>query len=132
MESTKEIKLPEKSKVQPLDYSKVENWVINANADLNTDYDLIFFCGTSIVNATEENGVGRMTDAARAMGYNNYMAIGSQLSDNARVFCPLQRQQHLLRSRQHPVCPHGVAHLRSRRNDLPLLLHPLARDVKAR
>ena len=95
MELTKEIKLPEKSKVQPLDYSKVENWVINANADLNTDYDLIFFCGTSMINATEENGVGRMTDAARAMGYTNYMVIGSQLSDNARVFCPLQRQMSL-------------------------------------
>ena len=84
--------LPEKSNVQPLDYSKVENWVINANADLNTDYDLIFFCGTSVWKPEEENGVALMTDEARAMGYANYMSVGSQLSHGARVFCPMQRQ----------------------------------------
>ena len=90
------IVLPEKSKVQPLDYSKVENWVINANADLNTDFDLIFFCGTSIINTDRDNGVGCMvTDESRAMGYGNYLVVGKQLSDNARVFCPMQRQMSM-------------------------------------
>ena len=85
----------EKSNVKPLDYSRVENWVINANADLNTDFDLIFLCGTSVVLPQQENGVAFMTDEARSMGYTNYMLVGSSLSDNARVFCPLQRQMAL-------------------------------------
>ena len=51
------MELKEKSSVKPLDYSRVENWVINANADLNTDFDLIFFCGTSVVVPEQENGV---------------------------------------------------------------------------
>ena len=86
------MELFKKSSVKPLDYSRVENWVINANADLNTDYDLIFFCGTSVQIPEQENGVALMTEEARATGYTNYMAVGSQLSDNARVFCPMQRQ----------------------------------------
>ena len=89
------MELPKKSSVKPLDYSRVENWVINANADLNTDFDLIFFCGTSVTASGQENGVALMTDEARAIGYANYMAVGSQFSDNARVFCPLQRQMSL-------------------------------------
>ena len=86
------MELKEKSSVKPLDYSRVENWVINANADLNTDYDLIFLCGTSVTVPEQDNGVALMTEEARAMGYGNYMVVGSQLSDGARVFCPLQRQ----------------------------------------
>ena len=89
------MELMEKSSAKPLDYSRVENWVINANANLNTDFDLIFLCGTSVVVPEQENGVTLMTDEARAMGYINYMTVGSQLSDNARVFCPLQRQMSL-------------------------------------
>ena len=89
------MELPKKSSVKPLDYSRVENWVINANADLNTDFDLIFFCGTSVMVAEQENGVTLMTEEARAMGYTNYMVVGSPLSDNARVFCPMQRQMSL-------------------------------------
>lgn len=89
------MKLPERHDAKPLDYSRVENWVINANADLNTDYDLIFFCGTSVQDAEQENGVALMTDEARAMGYTNYVIVGSALSENARVFCPIQRQMAL-------------------------------------
>ena len=89
------MELPKKSSVKPLDYSRVENWVINANADLNTDFDLIFLCGTSVMIPEQENGVALMTEEARAMGYTNYMMMGSQLSDNARVFCPIQRQMSL-------------------------------------
>ena len=89
------MELMEKSSAKPLDYSRVENWVINANANLNTDFDLIFLCGTSVVVPEQENGVTLMTDEARAMGYINYMTVGSQLSDDARVFCPLQRQMSL-------------------------------------
>ena len=89
------MELPKKCSVRPLDYSRVENWVINANADLNTDFDLIFFCGTSVVLPGQENGVALMTEEARAMGYSNYMLMGSPLSDNARVFCPMQRQMSL-------------------------------------
>ena len=89
------MELKEKSSVKPLDYSRVENWVINANADLNTDFDLIFFCCTSVVVPEQENGVAIMTEEARAIGYENYVLVGSQLSDNARVFCPMQRQMSL-------------------------------------
>ena len=89
------MELMEKSSVKPLDYSRVENWVINANADLNTDFDLIFFCGTSVMVPGQGNGVALMTDEARAMGYTNYLIVGSPLSDNARVFCPMQRQMSL-------------------------------------
>ena len=77
---------------EPLDYSKVENWIINDNADLNTDYDLIYFCGSVVTSSDQENGVVLMDDEGRAAGYENYMSEGSQLSENARVFCPLQRQ----------------------------------------
>ena len=89
------MELKKKSSVKPLDYSRVENWVINANADLNTDFDLIFFCGTSVMVSQQENGVALMTEEARAMGYTNYMLMGSALSDHARVFCPMQRQMSL-------------------------------------
>lgn len=82
----------DKEGVVPLDYSRVENWVINANADLNTDFDLIFFCGTSVFQQTEENGVGSDPESFRNLGYQNFLICGSQLIENARVFCPVQRQ----------------------------------------
>ena len=95
MELKKKMDSMKKSSVEPLDYSKVENWIINANADLNTDFDLIYFCGTTVAVTDQETGAALMNDEARATGYRNYMKVGSQLSDNARIFCPLQRQMTL-------------------------------------
>lgn len=79
-------------KVKPLDYSKVENWLINVNADTSKPYDLIFFCGTSILEATEGHGVGLNPEMMRKLGFMNYTTCGSQLSEQARVFVPIQRQ----------------------------------------
>ena len=89
------MELMKKSNAKPLDYSRAENWIINDNADLNTDYDLIFLCTTSVEIPDRENGVALMTDEAKVTACANYMSTGSQLSDNARVFCPLQRQMAL-------------------------------------
>lgn len=85
----------QENKIIPLDYSKVENWVINSNADLNKSFDLIFFCGTSVLEASQDNGVGNATEEMRKNGYTNYIICGSQLSENARIFCPVQRQMAL-------------------------------------
>lgn len=87
--------LDAKPDVEPLDYSKVNNWLINANADTNKPYDLIFFCGTSIFKSDTDDGVGHADSFMRELGYQNYLICGSQLSENARVFCPIQRQMAL-------------------------------------
>jgi len=82
-------------KTIPLDYSKVENWIINENGKIDKKYDLIFFCGTSILDPALENGVGNNFEQMRKLGYTNYKMCGEQLSEDARVFCPVQRQVSL-------------------------------------
>lgn len=79
-------------KVVPLDYSKVENWLINDNADTSRPYDLIFFVGTAVLQPTQATGIAAMDEASRVLGLSNFMMCGSELAENARVFCPMQRQ----------------------------------------
>lgn len=78
--------------ITPLDYGKVENWIINDNVDTSRPYDLIFFVGTSVLEPTQDNGVAMPDEEARARGFMNYRLCGSELAENARVFCPMQRQ----------------------------------------
>jgi len=93
-----------KENVKPLDYSKVNNWLINNNFDYLKKYDLIYFFGTSVNTPKTEDGVGLDWDMMRNLGYMNYMKMGSQLSEDARVFCPIQRQmalEHALKYESH-------------------------------
>lgn len=79
-------------KASALDYANIKNWIINDKAVQGKSYDLIFFIGTSVIDQTQDNGVSAPSEDMRQSGYFNYIACGSELAENARVFCPLQHQ----------------------------------------
>lgn len=78
--------------MQALDYSKKENWLVNEADENGRDYDVIFFCGTSILSPDLPNGVGTNFDQFKKIGTINYGTVAMALNDKARMFCPVQRQ----------------------------------------
>lgn len=84
-------------------YADESNWAFKTTSN-KSDYDLIFFFGTSVMEPTQDNGVGDISESMKQSGLENYNTVGSQLSfvksnagnvHKANVYIPMYRQMAL-------------------------------------
>jgi len=77
------------------DFSKLENWVQNDysnTAKANADADVIFFIGTDLTEADQDNGIAYWTEENKPEAIAHQVGTMDAFDNNTRIYAPFYRQ----------------------------------------